>query len=99
MTFGAFDLLFLDGQSMCSLPYRERRLQLQDLGLRGPCWHVVDALDCHPLDALAGCLELGLEGVVAKRLDGLYRPGQRSSDWVKLKTPEWRAMHADRLPG
>ncbi len=45
-----------------------------DLELQGTCWHVVDALHCHPLDALAACLELGLEGVVAERLYGLYRP-------------------------
>ncbi len=46
MTFVAFDLLFLDGESLCSLPYRRRRLQLLGLGLHGSCWHVVDALDC-----------------------------------------------------
>ncbi len=69
---------------------------LQGLGLVGPCWQVIDALDCDPLDALTGCLELGSEGVVAKRADGRYRPGQRSADWVKLKTPEWRSVRAER---
>ena len=29
---------------------------------------------------------LGLEGVVAKRVDAVYLPGQRGSAWVKLKT-------------
>ncbi len=27
----------------------------------------------------------GLEGVVAKRRDSLYRPGRRTKDWVKIK--------------
>jgi bifunctional non-homologous end joining protein LigD len=27
----------------------------------------------------------GLEGVIAKRRDSIYRPGERSEDWVKLK--------------
>jgi ATP-dependent DNA ligase len=27
----------------------------------------------------------GLAGVVAKRRDSLYRPGERSADWVKFK--------------
>jgi len=29
--------------------------------------------------------QLMLEGTVAKRLDSVYRPGVRSSDWVKVK--------------
>ena len=34
--------------------------------------------------------EHGLEGVVAKRLRGIYRPGQRGS-WLTVKNPDyWR---------
>ena len=28
---------------------------------------------------------LGLEGVIAKRKDSLYEPGERSDDWQKVK--------------
>ena len=28
----------------------------------------------------------GMEGIVAKRKDGLYRPGKRSPDWLKIKS-------------
>ena len=35
--------------------------------------------------------ELGLEGVVAKRLDSPYEPGRRSSSWVKVKHSQPRA--------
>jgi bifunctional non-homologous end joining protein LigD len=35
-----------------------------------------------------------LEGVVAKRLDEPYRPGERS--WVKRKNPEWPRYQAER---
>jgi ATP-dependent DNA ligase len=31
-----------------------------------------------------------LEGLVAKRLDSRYRPGERSREWVKAKCPDWR---------
>ncbi len=37
-----------------------------------------------------------VEGLVAKRNSSLYWPGQRSADWVKLKTPEWRVAYAER---
>ena len=29
---------------------------------------------------------LGLEGVVGKRLDSIYEPGERSGAWIKLRT-------------
>jgi ATP-dependent DNA ligase len=27
-----------------------------------------------------------MEGIVAKRKDGIYRPGKRSPDWLKIKS-------------
>jgi bifunctional non-homologous end joining protein LigD len=29
--------------------------------------------------------QLKLEGLVAKRADSIYKPGVRTSDWVKIK--------------
>jgi bifunctional non-homologous end joining protein LigD len=94
LTFVAFDLLWDgDGPTM-RLPYRDRRATLLALDLSGPAWATVQAF-ADDLRALMGaCDELRLEGVVAKRLDSPYRPGQRSEDWLKLKTAEWRAVHA-----
>ena len=31
---------------------------------------------------------MGLEGVIAKRLDSPYRPGKRTDDWIKIKRQE-----------
>jgi bifunctional non-homologous end joining protein LigD len=30
--------------------------------------------------------QLGLEGIVSKRLDSRYEPGERSGAWIKLRT-------------
>ncbi len=30
------------------------------------------------------CAQTGLEGVVMKRKGGIYRPGFRSPDWIKV---------------
>ena len=43
-------------------------------------------------DVLAASEENGLEGVVAKRLDSPYRPGQRSPDWRKTKNVRTQAV-------
>jgi len=45
---------------------------------------------------LEACREHDLEGIVAKRIDAPYRPGERSPDWLKLKTIDWRTIHAQR---
>jgi bifunctional non-homologous end joining protein LigD len=29
--------------------------------------------------------EKGMEGIIAKRKDSIYRPGKRASDWLKIK--------------
>ncbi len=96
MTFVAFDLLHLDGRDLCPRPYTERRAALDALDFRSPCWDTTPLLDADPADALGACAELGLEGFVGKRADSRYRPGQRSTDWVKVKTPTWREEHLER---
>jgi bifunctional non-homologous end joining protein LigD len=96
LTFVIFDVLWLDGVSVCARPYMERRRLLEELELDDACWQTPPAFDCRPADIVSACIELGLEGVVAKRLASRYRPGRRSRDWLKVKTPQWRAEHAAR---
>ena len=68
------------------LPYSERRALLEELALDGPAWRtpasvVVERSE----DFVARVEELGLEGVVAKRLSSTYIPGRRCTAWVKRK--------------
>jgi bifunctional non-homologous end joining protein LigD len=84
MVFYAFDLLHLNGEDLTSKALLERRAPLTEVlgdsglllsqGLEGSAANVVQSVKA-----------LGLEGVVAKRRDSVYVPGERSSDWVKLK--------------
>lgn len=86
ISYQVFDLLYLDGRSVCHRPYRERRQLLLELGLRGDHW-ITPTHHEGPgaVELLAATRAAGLEGLVAKRLDSLYRPGQRSDDWLKIK--------------
>ena len=84
-TYVAFDLLYLDGRSTMALTYEQRREVLEALELEGPAWRVPAY---HPGDGsslLAATKELGIEGIVAKRLSSRYEPGRRSSGWIKVK--------------
>jgi bifunctional non-homologous end joining protein LigD len=80
-----FDLLWLDGHSLCNEPYENRRKLLAMLELSGSAWQA----PAYHVGNGAGLLEAsraqGLEGVVAKRLDSQYNAGKRSSAWVKVK--------------
>lgn len=85
LVYLAFDLLYLDGRTLLHAPYRERRLQLEALELAGPAWWVPPSQQGGGGELLETSQRLGSEGVVAKRLDSSYRPGIRSSDWLKIK--------------
>jgi bifunctional non-homologous end joining protein LigD len=80
-----FDLLWFDGHSTLSLPYRERRALLDRLELNGPSWQTPLARETGGKELLAATAEVGLEGVVAKRWDSPYDPGRRSRAWIKVK--------------
>lgn len=96
-----FDLLALDGHATTALPYRQRRELLAQLDIArppiqlSPYW-----TDIEPEALSAAAAENGLEGLVAKRLDSTYQPGERSRNWIKMpfrKTTE--AVIAGWLPG
>ena len=64
----------------------ERRALLEELALDGPAWRTPSSVVVDRAEAfVAGVAELGLEGVVAKRLDSRYTAGRRSSVWIKHK--------------
>ncbi|MGX7680011.1 non-homologous end-joining DNA ligase [Jatrophihabitans sp. DSM 45814] len=80
-----FDVLHLDGRPTIGLPYQERRALLEELGLAGQSWQTPAYFIGGGADVLRASQENGLEGIVAKRLMSSYRPGRRSSDWLKIK--------------
>jgi bifunctional non-homologous end joining protein LigD len=81
-----FDVLHLDGYSARALPYLERRALLDELALDGPAWRTPASIAVDRAeDFVARVAELGLEGVVAKRLNSRYLPGRRTKAWVKHK--------------
>ncbi|WP_163571509.1 non-homologous end-joining DNA ligase [Fodinicola feengrottensis] len=85
VTLVIFDLLRLDRLDLTPLPYADRRETLEQLDLNGPRWITAPAFD-DGAATLAASRELGLEGVLAKRLRSPYVPAARSRDWIKVKS-------------
>jgi DNA ligase D-like protein (predicted ligase) len=85
VTYLVFDLLALDGADLTGLPYEQRRARLDELQPSGERWVTTPWFRGGGADVHAASRENGLEGVVAKRLDSVYRPGVRAPEWRKVK--------------
>ena len=88
VTFVAFDVLRVDGHDLTRSRWEQRRAVLEELWEPVACARLSDVFDDGQV-LFDGVCEHGLEGIVAKRRDGLYRPAHRG--WVKVKNPDyWR---------
>jgi ATP-dependent DNA ligase len=81
VAYHVFDVLWLDGRAVTSLPLDSRRTLLGNLPLRPPLQRVVAIDDAKPWER--ACAE-GWEGVIAKRRDSPYEH-RRSRAWLKMK--------------
>ena len=79
--FHVFDVLWIDGRDVTSLPLTERRKLLTKLPLRAPLYRVKPLDEKEPWEHAR--VE-GWEGVIAKRLDSPYEH-KRSKHWLKMK--------------
>jgi bifunctional non-homologous end joining protein LigD len=80
-----FDVLYLDGRSLHSEPYAERRAILESLNLIGPHWQITPSYVNRGQRMLDAARKHGMEGIVAKTLTSIYEPGRRSPSWLKIK--------------
>ena len=81
----AFDILIHQGQRLTELPLSERRAILSTV--IEPSEHVAlsQVSDRSAAEMLEFAKSHGLEGVVAKRSDSVYQPGQRTGLWSKFR--------------
>ena len=86
--FYAFDILWLDGKDLRELPLLKRKAILRGVVPDQPASVLyVDHFEERGVDLFRAVCESDLEGIVAKRRDGLYTPEETS--WVKIKNPRY----------
>ncbi len=91
-----FDVTAIDGETLTRRPASERREILDSLasGLaacRVTCVQVAPVLPVS-LQTVEDIWARGGEGAILKRRGGLYLPGKRSRDWVKVKKEQTAAL-------
>jgi bifunctional non-homologous end joining protein LigD len=85
VTYMIFDILYYNTRSLEPLPYTERRQLLESLSLNGDAWQTPAYYEGTGPTLLKASKDLGLEGIVAKRLDSSYEQGKRTGAWIKIK--------------
>ena len=82
----AFDLLNKNCELLVNLPLASRRQLLENLlAARKDPLRLSPLLQAPSDQILEAVRKLGLEGVVGKRIDSRYEPGELSGAWFKLR--------------
>ncbi|HEY2807811.1 MAG TPA: DNA ligase D [Steroidobacteraceae bacterium] len=79
-----FDLLHVAGQNLRASGYADRRRYLSQCLAPTPHLQLMHVSE-DAAQLYGAALDLGFEGIVAKRLDAPYAPGKRSPAWLKVK--------------
>lgn len=87
LVYFVFDLLWYDGKNLMKLPLEQRQSILN---------HILPAEDDHIRLSktfrtggkafFQSAEKIGLEGIMAKKIDSTYHPDYRSREWLKIKT-------------
>jgi DNA ligase D-like protein (predicted ligase) len=84
LVYYAFDVLAHGARSLLAEPLTTRRRILREVVGDSAVW-LSEALSGTAAHVEKAVRTLGLEGVIAKRMDSRYEPGQRSGAWIKVK--------------
>ena len=83
--FAAYDILYYDGEDLTDKPLIERKSLLQAKVSEGNGLSISRYIEEQGIAFFNLAKEQDLEGIVAKKKDGLYHIGKRTSDWIKIK--------------
>jgi ATP dependent DNA ligase domain len=87
-SFVAFDLLQVEREDWRKLALEVSRAQLESLVAGIDAITFSEAIDDEGAIVFAKACEMGLEGIVSKRLGGVYSSGP-CRNWVKVRNPEF----------
>ncbi len=86
LIYYVFDLLWYDGQDLTELPLTERRALLKAHLPTSDTIRLSESFSATGTALYDMAARLGLEGIMAKRNDSIYAVGDRTRDWLKIKT-------------
>lgn len=85
VNYYVFDIMHIDKYSLLGVQLEDRKQVLADYLIQSHHIRLVDRLPGSGYEAFQAAVEVGLEGIVGKRLSSTYQEGKRSKDWLKVK--------------
>jgi bifunctional non-homologous end joining protein LigD len=86
VVYFVFDLLWSGGHDLTGKTVVQRRERIQKIITAADGIQVGGYVENRGKALFTLAKERGLEGIIAKRRNSVYRPGKRSSDWLKIKS-------------
>jgi bifunctional non-homologous end joining protein LigD len=86
LAYYVFDLLHLNGRDLRTLPLLRRKELLARVLAGMSTVRISEHVEENGTAFFQAASNHGLEGIMAKRADSVYREGARSLDWLKIKT-------------
>ena len=83
--FYVFDLLWLNGKDLMQIPLSERRTILKQVIPDDSIIRLSENFEVSGIEFFETAKRMGLEGIIAKKADSTYSPGDRSKEWLKIK--------------
>ncbi|MDE6868311.1 MAG: ATP-dependent DNA ligase [Clostridia bacterium] len=83
--FAAYDILYCDGKDLTDLPLLRRKEILEKNVKEGFNLSISRYVSTNGVAFFSLAKKENLEGIVAKKKDGLYHIGKRTRDWIKIK--------------
>ncbi|WP_452223488.1 DNA ligase D [Lacinutrix chionoecetis] len=88
LVYYVFDLLFLNDHSTLELPLLDRKQLLKALLAESSHIKYCDHIESMGNTVYNQAIEMGMEGIIAKKANSKYYTNTRSPDWLKFKKVE-----------
>lgn len=92
LLYYVFDILWYEGKDLTRLPLIERKAILKTVLPKDPVVHISEFFEESGTVFFEHAKKIGLEGILAKQADSLYKAGDRSRDWLKIKANKRQEM-------
>ena len=85
LLYYVFDILWLDGKDLTQIPLAQRKEILKQVAPKSDTIRVSEMFESTGTEFYDIAGRLGLEGIMAKKAESLYYPGERTKEWLKVK--------------
>ncbi|MEO6903210.1 MAG: DNA ligase D [Bacteroidia bacterium] len=92
LLFYVFDILWYEGKNLMELPLIQRKAVLKSILPANSIVKFSEYFLESGIKFFESAKSLGLEGIIAKKIESVYHAGDRTKDWLKIKANKRQEM-------